>query len=91
MKALFDRLQKYQNFEKIKRIDYLTTSALAEMAKILPAFQVVVFQKKGLKKHSDYTAVFLAASLNYLEADILSLFHTEGIKFDILHSKDEQR
>ena len=61
------------------------------MARILPAFQVVVFQKEELKKQSDYTAVFSALSLNCPEADILPLLHTEDIKFDILQPKDEQR
>ena len=91
MKALFERLQQYQSFDKIDGKDYLTTSALTEMARILTAFQVVVFQKKELKKQSDYTAVFSALSLNCPEADILPLLHTEDIKFDILQPKDEQR
>ena len=92
MKDLFERLQKYKSFDKIDGKDYLTTSApLTEMARILPASQVVVFQKKEPKKRSDYTAVFSALSLNCPEADILPLLHTENIKFDILQSKDEQR
>jgi hypothetical protein len=91
VKDLFERLQQYRSFDKIDGKDYLTTSALTEMARILPAFQVVVFQKKEPKKRSDYTAVFSASSLNCPEADILPLLHTENIKFDILQSKDEQR
>jgi hypothetical protein len=69
----------------------MNTSALAELARLLPAFQVVVFQKKELKEQSDYTAVFSALSSTNPDADILSLLHTEGIKFDILKSKDGQR
>jgi hypothetical protein len=91
VKDLFERLQQYKSFDKIDGKDYLTTSALTEMARILPAFQVVVFQKKEPKKRSDYTAVFSALSLSCPDADILPLLHTENIKFDILQSKDEQR
>ena len=92
IKSLFERLKKYQSFCNIDERDYMNTSALAELARLLPAFQVVVFQKKEeLKEQSDYTAVFSALSSTNPDADILSLLHTEGIKFDILKSKDGQR
>ena len=91
VKSLFERLKEYRSFRNIDEQDYMNTSALAEMARLLPAFQAVVFQKKGLKEKSDYTAVFSALSPTNPDAEILSLLHTEGIKFDILKSKDGQR
>jgi hypothetical protein len=76
----------------IDQIDYLNTTLLSDMARILPAFQVIIFQKRKTEEDNlYYTSVFSALSIHNPEADILCLLHTEDIKFDILRSKDENR